>query len=194
MPARRLWLGAALLLAACGGPGRVESPPARAPAPGPVDRAARAAPAASTASFCQALTRIIDAEPQGFAGLRAGRAGERSWAGSLVPPGLQDCRVEGRGNPVASYVCRGSAILGGSPDLLQSSYRQTSAAIDACLAQAVWYPREWRRGDEVILGAGERQTFWTDIMTRPRPAVALKIEEDIGTRGYFVRLAVSTQP
>jgi hypothetical protein len=140
--------------------------------------------------FCRALTVIVDAEPDAFAHLRAAPAGERSWDGGVVPPGLDDCRVEGDYHPGALYVCRGSAIAGGSPELLLGSYRSLAADVDACLLQPIWYPRDWRRGDEFTFAGGERQTVWRDGSTGEKPMVALKVEEDLALKQWLLRLAV----
>lgn len=163
------------------------------PVPDPAERARR---------LCAVLTRLVDAEPLGFADLRGGPVDARTWEGSLVPPGMRDCRIEGSGHPVASYVCRGFPMAGdpvaGDGDaaagLLLPAYRDTAAAVESCLGQAAWYPRDWRRGDEFLFGAGERQIVWQDLAARPRSSVALKIEEDIGLRAYYVRLAVGSIP
>ena len=158
------------------------------PMPDPAERARR---------LCAVLTRLVDAEPLGFAGLRGGPVDGRTWEATLVPPGMRDCRVEGSGHPVASYVCRGFPVAGDgdrAAGLLLGPYRDTAADVDACLGQTIWYPRDWRRGDEFLFGAGERQIVWQDLAARPRASVALKIEEDIGLRAYFVRLAVGSIP
>jgi hypothetical protein len=179
-----------LLVAGCGGSDRPAAPAPQVaalprPAPEPV-----LDPAERSDRFCRALTSIIDAEPTAFAPLRAGPTGERAWEGDVVPPGLDACRVEGDYHPGASYVCRGGAIAGGSPDLLLQSYRGLAGEVDACLLQPIWYPRDWRRGDEFTFAGGERQTVWRDGSTGTNPGVALKIEEDLEQKLWLLRLAV----
>ncbi|MEZ5863618.1 MAG: hypothetical protein R3D25_05925 [Geminicoccaceae bacterium] len=44
----------------------------------------------------------------------------------------------------------------------------------------------------MLFAGGERQLVWRDLAPNPRPAIALKIEEEIATRVYFLRLAVFT--
>lgn len=184
---------ALFLLAGCGGgraPGR-SAPPAAPQAALPRIQVEPALdPAERRDRFCRALARIIDAEPAAFAGLRAEPAGERTWEGAVVPLGLDSCRIEGDYRPGASYVCRGGAVAGGSPDLLLDGYRSLAADIDACLSQPIWYPHDWRRGDEFTFAGGERQTVWRDGSTGLKSSVALKIEEDLAAKLWLLRLAV----
>jgi hypothetical protein len=143
--------------------------------------------------LCRVLGRIIDAEPQGFASLRAARAGEDVWDGSVVPPGLDDCRVEGASRPGARYVCHGGALAGGSADLLAPSYDAFVDDIDLCLVQPIWYPRDWRRGQEFTFAGGERQVLWRDrAMGAGTANVALNVEEDLARKVWILRLAVVT--
>jgi predicted small lipoprotein YifL len=181
-------------LAACGGPGPAEPPPPerRVAALPPPERAPLESEAARRDRFCRALGRIIDAEGAGFASLRGRGVGGRVWEGAVVPVGLRRCEVEGDYRPGAVYVCRGQAIAGGSGDLLLGSYRDLAADVDACLRRPVWYPASWQRGQDFAFAGGERQTVWRDRTGGPSAAVALKIKEDFGSGGYFVRLAVAS--
>lgn len=183
-----------LLLAACGGPdrnggaARVSAPPqATVPL---VDHGADAA--SEQESFCTVLTRIVDAERSGFTPVRGGPAGERLWHGELVPPGMRICEIEGEQHPAAAYVCRGQRVAGGSAALLEPAFAAFAARIGACLARPAWYPRNWQRGQAFAFSGGERQIVWRDTAATPKPAIALKIEEDLVRRGYYLRLAVST--
>jgi hypothetical protein len=198
MPACRLQ-GAvllALVLAGCGG--GAELPP-----PAPVRQQAALLPrgqepvedpATRRDRFCRALGRIIDAEPDGFADLRAARAGDGAWDGTVVPPGLDDCRIEGDYRPGARYVCHGGALAGGSADLLGESYDAFATDIDGCLVQPIWYPRDWRRGQEFTFAGGERQVLWRDQGPGGGTAnVALNVEEDFTRKVWTLRLAVGTE-
>jgi hypothetical protein len=198
MPAHRLQgtVLVALALAGCGG--GAEPPP-----PTPVRHQAALLPrgdepaedpATRRDRFCRALGRIIDAEPDGFAGLRAARAGEGVWDGSVVPPGLDDCRIEGDDRPGARYVCHGGALAGGSADLLAESYDDVVADIDGCLVQPIWYPHDWQRGQEFTFAGGERRVLWRDrAMGAGTANVALNVEEDLTRRLWTLRLAVGTE-
>jgi hypothetical protein len=182
---------AVLALAGCGGGQRPEATvPQQAAlqprAPEPVED-----PVARREPFCSMLARIIDAEPTGFAGLRTAAAGGEGWDGAVVPPGLDSCRVEGEAGPGARYVCHGQAIAGGGADLLVGSYGELADAIDACLAQPIWYPHNWQRGQEFAFAAGERQTVWRDDSSGASSSVALKIEEDLARKLFYLRLAVA---
>jgi hypothetical protein len=179
-----------LLLAACGGPEPVPAPPAVMPpaSPTPLEGGA----VSRLDRLCGQLRAILAAEPAGFADLRAAPIGERQWVGRIVPEGMQWCRVEGSYYPGAEYVCRGEELLGGRPSLLEPGFERLSREIDACFARPGWPDRGWQRGDVFEFAAGERQLLWRNGGTRHRPGVSLKIEEDIGRRTYFLRLAVFT--
>jgi hypothetical protein len=181
-------------LAACGGPSPAEPPPPerRQAALPPPERAPVEREETRRDRFCRALGRIIDAEGAGFASLRGPAAGDRVWDGALVPAGLRSCAVEGDYRPGAVYVCRGQALAGGSGDLLLGGYRDLAADVDACLRQPIWYPASWRRGQDFAFAGGERQTVWRDRAVAPTATVALKIEEDLGSGAYFLRLAVAS--
>lgn len=185
-----VWLLAAL--AGCGGPAEVEPPPVQRQAALPPARAPVEDAATQRDRFCGALARIIDAEASGFGPLRGADAGERQWDGVVVPVGLRTCAVEGEYRPGATYVCRGEAIAGGPGDLLLANYQRLAAEVDACLQRPIWYPRIWRQGQDFAFAGGERQIIWRDGSSGPKPNVALKIEEDIGRRLYFLRLAVAS--
>jgi len=191
-PPRRwaAWLLAAL--AGCGGASDRGRPPLQQQAALPPARAPIEDGATRRDRFCDALARIIDAEPAGFGPLRGAHAGERRWEGAVVPAGLRSCAIEGDYFPGATYVCRGEAIAGGPGDLLLGDYRRLAVEVDACLQQPIWYPRLWRQGQDFAFAGGERQVIWRDASTGPKPRVALKIEEEIGSGVYFLRLAVAT--
>ena len=187
---RGCWL--VVVLTGCGGSPEVARPPVQQEAALPPARAPVEDTATRRARFCGELARIIDAEASGFGPLRGPGAGDRQWDGIVVPVGLRTCAVEGDYRPGATYVCRGEAIVGGPGDLLLGDYRQLAGEVDACLQQPIWYPRIWRQGRDFTFAGGERQVIWRDGSIGPKPTVALKIEEDIGRRLYFLRLAVAT--
>ena len=128
----------------------------------------------------------------GFAAMRGTAVGESSWDGRVVPPGLRGCRVEGDYYPGASYVCRGESLAGGSAALLLPGYRELVQDVGYCLEQPIWYPRLWRQGQDFEFAGGERQTIWRDGGSGPKPTVALKIEEDLAGRFYYLRFAVAS--
>lgn len=189
-------LAAALLglLVACAKPEPPPPPPPPpAPTPPPVMQPPPTLdPATRVDRLCRPLLRIVDAEASGFASLRAAPAGERAWQGSAIPDGFYACEIDGRSNPGAQYVCRGSRITGGRAELLVDEFDRIAGDLDTCLARAEWFPRNWQRGHVMQFAGGERQLVWRDLAPNPRPAIALNIEEEIGTRTYFLRLATFT--
>jgi len=187
-------VGLLLLLAACA-PRPPAEPPA-APATAPPVAAPTVpddGPVSSRADrFCDDLLRIVEAEAGGFAALRTARVGPAAWQGALLPEGTRSCTVEGDDHPGAEYVCRGETIQGGRAELLEPAFRRLASDLDACLARAVWFPRNWERGRVMQFAGGERQQTWRDLAPLPKPAVALKIEEDFRNRLHYLRLAVFT--
>jgi hypothetical protein len=185
-----------LVVAACGPRQPAEPPPA--PKPQPAPQATPAPPVDDQSrlsrldSFCGALQRIVDAEANGFQGLRGEPAGPRSWRGTVVPTGLSGCTVQGDSHPGAQYVCIGPRAQRGNGSQVLESFRQFGADLDACLGRAVWFPRNWQRGDLIEFAGIEQQQVWRDLSPTPRPVVALNIDEDILNRIYSIRFAVST--
>ena len=142
--------------------------------------------------FCGSLQRIVDAEASGFQGLRAERVGPSAWRGAAIPEGLSQCTVEGSANPGAQYVCTGPRAQRGNSAVVTDAFRRISADLDACFARAVWFPRNWQRGELIEFAGVEQQQVWRDLTATPRPVVALNIDEDILNRIYSIRFAVST--
>ena len=188
-----VWLSL-LATAGCGGGADKRPPPVppRQAALPPAESEPAEDAAARRVRFCGDLSRVIDAEPGGFATMRGSAIGDRNWDGRIVPLGLRDCRVEGDYYPGASYVCRGKSLAGGSADLLLPGYQELAEDVGYCLEQPVWYPRLWRQGQDFEFAGGERQTIWRDGASGPKPTVALKIEEDLAGRFYYLRLAVAS--
>jgi hypothetical protein len=182
---------AVLILAGCGGGESPRTPPVRQAALLPRTSEPVEDPAERRERFCRTLARIIDAEPTGFAALRAPQAGGQGWDGVVVPPGLDACRVDGNAGAGPSYVCHGQAVAGDAADLLEGSYRDLAGEIDACLAEPIWYPHNWQRGQDFAFAAGERQTVWRDNSSAASSSVALKVEEDLARRLFHLRLAVA---
>ncbi|MCB1990663.1 MAG: hypothetical protein H6852_09755 [Geminicoccaceae bacterium] len=182
------------LLAACTTPEPPPPPPPPpTPAPPPVmEPPPPVDPATRVDRLCRPLLGIVDAEPAGFSSLRGAPAGPRAWQGRAVPDGFYTCEIDGPTNPGAQYVCRGNRVAGGGAKLLEDDFDRIASDLDACLARSEWYPRNWQRGEVMLFAGGERQLVWRDLAPNPRPAIALKIEEEIATRVYFLRLAVFT--
>lgn len=188
---RHLTLGLFLLLTAC-----ATRPPAEPP-PAPAIEAPTAPPAGAVTSrldrLCDDLQRIVEAEADGFAALRtSSRIGPTAWRGAVLPEGTQACTVEGDHHPGAEYICRGETLQGGRAELLEPAFNRLAADLDACFSRAVWFPRNWEKGQVIRFAGGERQQTWRDLAPLPKPAVALKIEEDFRSRVHYVRLAVFT--
>jgi hypothetical protein len=180
-----------LVVAACA-PRPPEAPPPVAPRPEVVAPVPEPEPDGLASSrldrFCNAVQRIVDAQPNGFVTLRGPVVGGDAWSGSVVPEGLSRCTIEGQ----RSYVCQGPVVQRGNGSMLASSFRELAADLDACFARAAWFPRNWHRGDLVDFAGVEQQQVWRDLSGNPRPAVALNIEEDVLARIYGIRMTVRT--
>jgi hypothetical protein len=142
--------------------------------------------------FCNALQRVVDQHRTGFAGLRNGVVGQRAWSGSIVPEGLTTCTVEGDSPTGARYVCTGPRMQRGNGPLIAREFTLLADDVDACLARAAWFPRNWQRGQVIEFAGVEQQQTWRDISPAPRPLLALNIEDDFLNRLYVVRFTVST--
>lgn len=180
--------------------GCAPKPPPEPPPPTPVEPVPEVVPppeprrptSTRLDRFCGSLQRIVDAEASGFQGLRAERVGPGAWRGAVVPEGLSTCTVEGSSHPGAQYVCTGSRAQRGNSAVVTDAFRQISADLDACFGRAVWFPRNWQRGELIEFAGVEQQQVWRDLTPTPRPTVALNIDEDILNRIYAIRFAVST--
>ena len=142
--------------------------------------------------FCNALQRVVDNHTTGFSGLRNGVVGQRAWSGSIVPEGLTSCTVEGDSPTGARYLCTGPRMQRGNSDVITHEFDVIARDVDACLARAAWFPRNWQRGQVIEFAGVEQQQTWRDISPAPRPLLALNIEDDFLNRLYVVRFTVST--
>lgn len=162
-------------------------PPELAPAPMQEEP-----PWARLDRFCQAMQRVVDDHVTGFSRLRGGVVGQRAWSGAVVPEGLSGCTVEGDSPTGARYVCTGPRMPRGSGPMVDREFRLIAGDIDACLARAVWFPRNWQRGQVIEFAGVEQQQTWRDIAPGPRPLVSLNVEDDFLNRLYVIRLYFST--
>jgi hypothetical protein len=183
-----------LLAAGCGDDGPTSEPPsasAAAPAVAALPDADLASPppAAPDSSLCDALGRIVDAEPEGFLGLRASRSDGPQANGSIAPAGLSDCWIEDLAGGGARYVCSGP-FADAAPDALVPTYLQLAAAVEDCLDQPIWYPLSWRRDAQAALGDGGHEIVWRDAGDRQAPVITLRLVPHPERTLWFVRLAV----
>jgi hypothetical protein len=180
------------LLAACAR----EAPPPEPPisTPPPVARAVPTpvAPRIPQATFCNALTGLLEAERDGFAELRGHAIGSESWAGQRTLPGTAQCVVEGAAWPRARYECAGAPVPADRSDRAASQFALLSEQIDACLGKPSWHPRAWHRNEPFDFAMGERQQTWTDLSSLPPSAVVLKLQRDLSGDDYRVRLDLVT--
>jgi hypothetical protein len=191
---RPICLAALVALTACARAPAPAAPPQPAATPSPSPEVEKPeSPQAELDRFCDALARIVDAEPQRYASLRDEHDGPDRWVGQIVPARFLSCAVEGSSYPTASYVCHGETVSSTTGDLLEVPFEQIGGMIDSCLARPSWYPREWRRGKILALGgSGERQVTWRDMSVPEAPGLALNIESDILGNVYYLRLSVET--
>ena len=124
--------------------------------------------------------------------MRGAAAGSGHWEGTVLPPGMTSCAVEGKYYPGAEYVCRGYEAWQGDADLVTPSFTRMATDLDARLSGPSCGDRGWQRGDEFEFAYGERQITWRYGGNFQRPGLSLKVEEDIGDSTWYVRLAVLT--
>ena len=139
--------------------------------------------------LCGGLARIVDAEPEGFLGLRASPAGTRQWNGSLVPAGFSDCWIEDGASVGAAYACSGRVLGTDGPDAPAASYLLLAAALDACFALPIWYPLAWERALDRPTQSGGREAMWQ--VAGPGPRVSLALDQHPDRPIWFVRLRVA---
>jgi hypothetical protein len=189
------WLLCAALgtsLAAC-----AEEQPPSAPSSPPPPQVARVvrkpvAPRIAQPQFCDVLSRLIEEEQTGYAGVRGRPLGTESWAGGTTVPGTEQCVIEGDAWPRASYQCAGPPVAAADLDRAASQFALLSEQIDDCLAKPSWHPRAWHRNEPFEFAMGERQQTWTDLSTLPPSAVVLKLQRGLSGRDYRVRLDLAT--
>jgi hypothetical protein len=193
----RVALGLAIVaLAACQSSSEV--PPAAAPEAAPaaaVDRGpstAAPAPLPVERELCPVLASVVAAEPDGFARLRATRVAGDRWLGRESLPGVGRCTIEGEAWPRARYACASRPFRSGNQDGAQARFAALAEDIDQCLSKPIWFPRDWQKGEPFEFAMGERLQTWTDRSTAPPSQVVLKVQQDIDSHGYLVKLALET--
>jgi hypothetical protein len=149
-------------------------------------------PRISHATFCDALTALLEAEGDGFAAWRGQTLGDESWAGRMTVPGTEQCMVEGDAWPRARYECAATAVRPDQHDRAASQFALLSEQIDACLSKSSWFPRTWHRNEPFDFAMGERQQTWTDLSILPPSAVVLKLQRGLSGDDYRVRLDLVT--
>jgi len=191
--ARSAALGlAGLALAAC----QSEAPPPPAPQPAPAAAVDLGPPPAAPArltterEFCPALASVVAAEPDGFARLRATRVGGERWLGRERLPGVGRCTIEGQAWPRARYACASEPFRSGNRDGAHAKFAALAEDIDQCLSKPIWFPRDWQKGEPFEFAMGERLQTWTDRSSAPPSQVVLKVEQDLDSHGYLVKLAL----
>ena len=186
--------GMALGLVACSGPPE-PSPEPPAPSAAAVATAPLPAPQAEIArerALCEVLAGLLEAEPEGFSTLRGAPVAPEQWVGSEIPPGTQGCRIEGQSWPRARYVCSSAPFGEPDRDRASASFMALAGEIDRCLAKPIWFPRNWQKGRRHEFAMGEQLQTWTDRSTAPPSAVTLKVEQDLVSDDYRLRLSLET--
>ncbi len=182
---------AALALAACQASEKPQAPPPE-PAPPTLDSGPPAAAPLFAAEpqreLCPALAGVIATESDGFAKLRASQIGAASWLGRDTLPGTERCTIEGEAWPRARYACASESYQAGGRDGADARFDALARAIDRCLSQPIWFPRDWQKGAPFQFAMGERLQTWTDQSTQPPFQVVLRMQQDIDRRSYQLRL------
>jgi len=176
------------LLAACT-PSTKQTP---TPIPVPEQPKVQQSPPATSvaSSLCDELQTLIGTIGQGFAPYRGGVYADGTANGTFIPIGFRSCVVEGRNFPAAEYVCRGSATTSRNPSLLVDDFDALDKELGACFAKASWYPANWTNGDLHTFAGGERRRLWWQTGALPKPALALKIEEDFQLKHFYLRMSI----
>ncbi|HEX6141227.1 MAG TPA: hypothetical protein VFZ01_00800 [Geminicoccaceae bacterium] len=197
-PARRrrrfLRLGGVLVLLLAGCAGEPEPPPVAAPAPPPPapDVAPVAIEPDPPPEFCPTLAAILSRESDGYAQLRAEPLGAEHWQAAAELPGLERCAIEGATWPRARISCSSGLIPAPDRERIIDEFELMVARVDDCLNRGFWFPRDWQRGHLFEFAMDERQLTWIDASSNPPSAVVLKVQQDLGTQDYLLKLQLET--
>ena len=156
------------------------------------ERTTAAVNQANAQELCSALAGVLAADLDGFARLRGTRLAGASWTGTRRLPGTEQCTIEGEAWPRASYVCDSRSYRPERRERALADFEALASQIDRCLERPIWFPRDWQRGELFQFAMGERLLTWTDRTTQPPAAVVLKVQEDLRSHGYRVRLNLGT--
>jgi hypothetical protein len=180
------------LLTACASEALPPEPPIPAPPPSARVAPTPVAPRIPQATFCNALTGLLEAERDGFVALRGQAIGSESWAGQRTVPGTEQCVIEGDAWPRARYECTGPPVRTDRRDRAASQFALLSEQIDACLGKPGWQPRTWHRNEPFDFAMDERQQTWVDLSSLPPTAVVLKLQRGLSGDEYHVQLDLVT--
>jgi hypothetical protein len=153
------------------------------------DRSQVVVPARPEPGICPQLAGIMAGETDGYAPLRGRAIAREQWRATAGLPGVEQCTLEGEAWPRARLTCASAA--GGGRDQVLEHFDDLAAKIDACLARAFWFPRDWQRGELFEFAMDERQLAWVDQSSMPPSSVVLKVQQDVISRDY--RLEVNFQ-
>ena len=143
--------------------------------------------------ICEGLVAAVQAWEGAFAALRRQASGPGRWQARPLDQELDQCVVDGSVRISASYVCTVAVAGSGDRRSAEVVFRRVEDRIDRCLAQPLWYPRQWAKAHPVELAGGEGQQLWRDLQAWPRPALQLKLEEDYARPGrWSVRFTTYT--
>lgn len=163
-----------LVLAAC----------SEKPSPAPVPTVAAAPeplpailPTLDPPDPCDALGRIVDAEPEGFLVLRGRPEGDGRWAGTAIPAGFADCWIEDLAAAGPHYLCRADRFAE-TPEALAADHLALLSALDSCLARPIWFPLAWQRESDLTGPDAGRRTAWRTEAAGPVVALALEPHPD----------------
>ena len=118
--------------------------------------------------------------------------GDGSWTGRPVPGGLRDCRVQGDYYPGASYVAGASCWPEGRESFCSQAIRNWPGMFATASSSPSGTRGTGGKGrissSRVVSGRPSGAT----AASGPKPTVALKIEEDLAGRYFYLRLAVAS--
>ena len=186
-------IAVALLLAACAAE---PPPPVEFTEPPPVSRPSTSpVPVAlgpREPELCPRLANMMAREGDGYAQLRAAPVGRQRWQAASVLPGVERCTVEGEAWPRARVSCSSHLIGRSGRDQILDRFEAMADRIDACLKRGFWFPRTWRRGRLFEFAMDERQLAWVDEASVPPSTVVLKVQQDLESQDYLLKVNLET--
>ena len=142
--------------------------------------------------FCPSLVSMMAREADGYAQLRGAPVGRARWQAAAGLPGVERCTVEGEAWPRARISCSSNRIARTGREQALGRFDAIAERIDDCLQRGFWFPRDWRRGQLFEFAMDERQLAWVDESSIPPSTVVLKVQQDLASNDYLLKVNLET--
>lgn len=151
-------------------------------------------PVAAVESFCGSLAGLLTEEAEAYRGIRGTAVAPGTWRATRTLAGSERCTVEGAARPLALVSCEGPVHDAADPGRALVAFDRMAEEIDRCLARPSFFPRDFERGELFEFAMNERQIAWLDRSAVPPTAVVLKVQQDLVSRDYRIRINLESAP